>query len=85
VAGGLLAAARDDALVEAAPLLAMVDDWRAFLDSALPEELLRDFRKHIRTGRPLGNEEFLERLEAQLNRTLRPGKRGRKAKFPKLP
>src|SRR5208283_2101241 len=29
---------RDDSLVKVEPLLAMIPDWRAFLDSACPEE-----------------------------------------------
>ena len=44
--------------------LAMIADWRGFLDSAIREEELRDFREHARTGRPLGNAMFLDRLEA---------------------
>ncbi len=35
---------RDDALVQVAPLLALVSDWRGFLYSAMPEEELRDLR-----------------------------------------
>ena len=34
----------DDALVKVAPLLAMVGDWRAFLDSALPEGEIEELR-----------------------------------------
>jgi putative transposase len=34
----------------------------------------------IRTGRPLGDEAFVERLEASTGRTLKPQKRGPKAK-----
>ncbi len=66
-------------------MLAIIDDWRAFLDSALTEEHMCDLRNHTRTGRPLGNTPFIERLENLLGRVLRPQKRGRKRKFPKLP
>ena len=76
---------RDDRLVEVGPMLAMVDDRRAFLDSAMTEEQLRDVRHHTRTGRPLGNTPFIEGLEKLLGRVLRPQKRGRKPKFSKLP
>ena len=69
---------RDDPLVKAAPLLAMVPDWAAFLKSSLPEEQLRQLREHTRTGRPLGSPAFLERLEAMVGRVLRPLKRGPK-------
>jgi putative transposase len=71
---------RDDQLVKVAPLLAMVDDWNAFLNSAVPEEELRDIRGHGRTGRPLGDETFLGRLEELVGRALKPQKRGPKPK-----
>ena len=73
-------AGRDDCLVKVAPLLAMIGDWDAFLNSAVPEEELRDLRRHGRTGRPLGNETFVERLEKMVGRALRPQKRGPKPK-----
>jgi putative transposase len=75
---------RDDRLVKAAPLLAMVGDWKAFLNSAIREEDLRDLREHGRTGRPLGSATFLERLEAIVGRVLKPQKGGRPAKLRKL-
>jgi putative transposase len=75
-------AGRDDALVQVAPLLELVGDWRAFLAGGLEDEALEALRRHTRTGRPLGSAAFLERLEARLGRALRPGKRGRKPKAP---
>ena len=75
---------RDDRLVKAAPMLAMVGDWKAFLNSAIREEDLRDLREHGRTGRPLGSATFLERLEAIVGRVLKPQKGGRPAKLRKL-
>ena len=71
---------RDDRLVKVAPLLAMIGDWNAFLNSAIPEEELRDLRRHGRTGRPLGDETFLGRLEEMVGRVLKPQKRGPKPK-----
>jgi putative transposase len=71
---------RDDCLVKVAPLLAMVGDWNAFLESAIPEEELREIRRHGRTGRPLGDEAFVARLEAVVGRVLKPPKRGPKRK-----
>ncbi len=76
---------RDDPLTNVSPLLAIVADWRGFLDSALREEELRDLRAHARTGRPLGNPTFLEKLEATVGRVLRPQKGGRPSKLRKLP
>ena len=76
---------RDNALVRVAPLLAMVADWRGLLDSAIPEEQLRDLREHGRTGYPLGSATFVERLERTVGRRLRPGKPGRPSKLLKRP
>jgi putative transposase len=73
-------AAKDDGLVKVSPLLEMVGDWKTFLAGA-NEELLNDIRKHERSGRPLGSEEFVESLEADLNRTLKPEKPGPKGKL----
>jgi putative transposase len=36
------------------------------------------FRKHERTGRPIGDETFIERLERLLDRRLKPRKPGPK-------
>ena len=66
-------------------MLAMVDDWRAFLDSLMPEEQLRDLRTHARTGRPLGDATFLERFDELVGRVLGPKRPGRKPRFPKQP
>jgi putative transposase len=73
-------AGKDDQLVKVAPLLAIIGDWGAFLNSAMPEEELSDIRHHTRTGRPLGDETFLARLEGMVGRVLKPQKRGPKPK-----
>jgi len=76
---------RDDRLVKVEPMLAMIDNWRTFLDSAMPEEHLSDLRNHARIGRPLGSTPLIERMENRLGRALRPQKAGRKRKFFELP
>jgi len=70
-------AARDDALVMAAPLLERVRDWSAFLGARQEADLADRVRKHASTGRPLGSDAFVGELERQLNRSLRKGKPGR--------
>ena len=70
----------DDQLVKVAPLLGMVDNWREFL-SLSEEEEINLFRRHERSGRPMGNDAFVERLEAGLDRMLRPLKRGPKPRM----
>jgi len=44
------------------------------------EEELKRLREHERTGRPLGDDDFLARLEKRLGRVLRRQKPGRKPK-----
>ncbi len=73
-------AGRDDRLVEVGPLLERVDDWREFLKGGLDEATLKTLRRHSRTGRPLGAEAFVKRLERRLGRELRARKPGRKPK-----
>lgn len=78
-AGAHLAAA-DDGLVTVEPLLGMTGDWKLFLNGGAETILTDDIRKHERTGRPLGAEIFVERLEATLGRTLKPRKPGPKGR-----
>jgi putative transposase len=69
---------RDDGLVSVGPLLAEVPDWRGFLEGGLDPAAADALRLHTRTGRPLGSDAFLDRLEGQLGRRLRPARRGPK-------
>ncbi len=70
-------AGQDDALARVAPLLEMVGDWKNFLGEE-KEQSLNALRKHERTGRPLGSESFVDRLELKLGRSLKPEKPGPK-------
>jgi putative transposase len=57
-----------------------IEDWSAWLaerEDSLTVELLL---LKTRTGRPLGDESFIERLEKLTRRTLRPQKAGRRGK-----
>jgi len=71
------AAGKDDQLVKVEPLLEMVGEWRQFLDDA-DEEAAAKIRGHERTGRALGGDLFLDRLEDALQRNVKPRKAGRK-------
>lgn len=73
-------ASKDDELVTVAPLLEMAGDWRLFLARSANEEQIDEIRKHERTGRPLGAEGFVDRLETSLDRPLKRGKPGPKGK-----
>ena len=67
-------------LSESTNALAIIADWNALLEGALSEEELKDQRGHSRTGRPLGDETFMERLESAVGCALKPQKRGPKPK-----
>lgn len=69
----------DDQLVKVEPLLEIAGDWRLFLSGEAEKEM-NDIRKHERTGRPLGSESFIESLESAIDRPLKRGKPGPKAK-----
>ena len=68
----------DDRLVQVKPLLEMVQNWEGFLLVEPGDEEVGLLRRHERTGRPLGGEEFVKGLEKDTGRVLRrqqPGPR----------
>ncbi|MDH5748880.1 MAG: transposase, partial [Rhodospirillales bacterium] len=73
-------AGRNDPLVNVDPLLNIAGDWAAFLAGGLGEEEYGALRNHEHTGRPLGDERFIERLETTLGRPLKKKKPGPKRK-----
>jgi hypothetical protein len=71
---------KDDLLVRTAPLLAIIESsWGKFLSVDARDSVMVLFRKHERTGRPIGDDAFIERLESLLDRELKPKKPGPKA------
>src|SRR6267142_4462216 len=68
---------RDDGLVRVGPLLTRVPEWATFLRQSTEADLSSELRRHETTGRPLGNEAFVQELERSLGRMLRPQKGGR--------
>jgi len=70
---------RDDLLANTKPLLHPAPDCRSFLDGKPDAEVTAALRRHESTGRPLGDDSFVARLEKLLSRNLRPQKRGPKA------
>lgn len=61
---------KDDKLVTVKPLLDMVEDWRNLLNAGINEKELELFRKHERTGRPLGEKEFINKIESLIGKIL---------------
>ena len=71
---------KDDELVQVAPLLALHAEWRGFLAQPFPTETWEAFRRHERTGRPIGSKAFVADLEERTDRLLhrqRPGPKPR--------
>jgi putative transposase len=70
----------DDELVCVRPMLDRVADWSAYLlDGDCDAELDR-LRRNTRTGRPLGDDQFVDTAERLSGRTLRPKRAGRRKK-----
>ncbi len=68
----------DDELGEVSAMQTLVRDWRDYLQSTPPSAEREALRCHTRSGRPLGDKDFIDRLEGQTGRHLRPRKRGPK-------
>ena len=68
----------DDGITNRDPVLSRYPDFAALLAAAEDEELSARLRKAERIGRPIGDTAFLDRLERDSGRVLRPAKRGRK-------
>ncbi len=70
----------DDILVKVEPLLAIIPDWQGLLASEVSAEEYKTIRRHERSGRPLGNNCFVARVEKLTKRVLRRKKPGPKIK-----
>ena len=70
----------DDGLVTVQPLLDLVPVWSGLLRQGLSDTEGDLIRSRTRTGRPLGESSFVECLESDLDRVLKPRRPGRKPK-----
>ncbi|MGE0487040.1 MAG: transposase [Gammaproteobacteria bacterium] len=71
-------AARDDDLVEVAPMLERIADWSGYLETPTADAERDAISRHSRSGRPLGGKMFVAELERHLLRRLTPLPSGRK-------
>ena len=69
-----------DPLITKGSLDNEITDWAAFLASETPESELKLLRRHASTGRPLGSEKFIKKLEKLTGRILKEKPKGRKPK-----
>ncbi len=70
----------DDELVTVAPVLERYGDFAAFLEQDENATDFRMLRQSETTGRPLGSDKWIEKLEKLTARQLKPQKRGPKRK-----
>jgi hypothetical protein len=70
----------DDGLTQTAALGIGPGEWRDFLAAGLDDAMLETIRAGERTGRPLGDAEFVRGLETTTGRQLSRQKPGPKAK-----
>jgi putative transposase len=69
-----------DPLVSRSAALEQFGDWRKYLSLTDREEDLKHFRRHERTGRPYGPDDFVRKLETATGRTLTLGRPGPRKK-----
>ncbi|MFH1513906.1 MAG: transposase [bacterium] len=56
------------------------DEWKKFLGGREDPEIEPKLMKHLKTGRPLGDDAFVRMIEKKLGRNLRKGAKGRPKK-----
>ena len=71
---------RDDGLTTVEPALSRIADFEGFLAAQVDDEQFNPLRRAEIVGRPVGNDDFIQALEKQTKRTLKPRKKGRKVK-----
>ena len=69
---------RDDVFVSVSPLLELVAEWEQFLHEDITDRDGEPLCRHERTGRSLGAEAFIARLEGLLGRSFQKQKLGPK-------
>jgi len=67
-----------DPLIVESELTKEIGDWASFINQEEPEEIVKRLRKHLGSGRPLGNEDFIEKLERLTGRALKKRRTGPK-------
>jgi len=70
----------NDSLVKDSLLRELIGDWKDFLNIIPSTNDTKLFQLHERTGRPLGDDTFIEKLESLLKVDLKKKKAGRKKK-----
>ncbi len=69
----------DDSVVSVQPMLSRINDWDQYLKTGEDVSDIDCIRRNSRTGRPLGNGDFIESLEVLTGRELKVRKPGPKS------
>ncbi len=67
----------DDPIIDDIPMRELIDDWATYLRGQESDKMIGALRAHSRTGRPLGDEAFVRKLEVATGRRLRKRAAGR--------
>jgi putative transposase len=70
-----------DVILADGSLSSRISNWADFLTTAPSETEARLLRRHAASGRPLGDERFIQKLEELMGRAFVEKKRGRKPKL----
>ncbi|MBT3333915.1 MAG: transposase [Rhodospirillaceae bacterium] len=74
---------KDDGVMRAEALGALVPNWKDFLAQGLTNDQADRLRAGERTGRPIGARQFIDALESRTGRQLHKGRPGRKSSIAK--
>lgn len=66
-----------DPIVDESPVCEQIMDWRGFLAQHDPSDFANSLRRQTNTGRPSGDDQFLDGLERSTGRRIRCRKAGR--------
>lgn len=69
---------KDDSLVKVKPVIDRIGNWSTYINMDNDSEEEIEIKCHERTGRPLGSDKFIEKIEKQLRRKLAKQKPGPK-------
>lgn len=69
-----------DSMLDTCRTSQLVDDWSAYLDASDDDTIVDSLRKHTKTGRPAGNRDFVQTVEAVTGRALQRHLPGRKSR-----
>lgn len=69
-----------DEILSPLPRAFQIEDWPAYLGSKETEKEIYTFREHARSGKPLGDEAFIKKLESCLGVKIQGRKPGRPKK-----